>query len=76
MRWLFFWRPPCLLKRVIVNFTHDPTEAIEGVLWSSRGGWLTFKDCVPFKAGQVPGKLVPGEIVIPRARVAFLQVLP
>lgn len=76
MRWLCWWRPPCLLRRVIVNFVHDPTEAIEGVLWSSRGGWLTFRDCVPLKAGQGVPKVVPGEIVLHRDRVAFLQVIP
>ena len=76
MRWLCWWRPPCLLRRVIVNFTHDPTEAIEGVLYAYRGGWLTLKDCAPLKAGQVPGAIVPGEMVIHRDRVAFLQVLP
>jgi hypothetical protein len=60
---------------VIVNFTHDSTEAIEGVLWSYRGGWLTLKDCSPLTAGQVPSK-IPGDIVIHRTAIAFLQVLP
>lgn len=77
MRWLLFWRPPCLLRRCVVNFTHDKTEALEGVLWSSRGGWLTFKDVSPLVAGQpVPSEKLPGDVVIHRSRIAFLQVAP
>lgn len=60
-----------------MNFTHDPTEAIEGVLYAYRGGWLTLKDCAPLKAGRsVPTEKLPGEIVIHRSHVAFLQVTP
>jgi hypothetical protein len=75
MRWLCWWRPPCLLRRVIVNFTHDPTEAFEAVLWSSRGAWLTFKDAHALKAGMAPMP-IPGDLVIHRAQIAYLQVLP
>jgi hypothetical protein len=74
MRWLFWWRPPCLLRRVVVNFTHDSTEAFEGVLWSYRGGWLTLRDVSGLKANVPPVKL-PGDLVIHRAQVAYLQVL-
>jgi hypothetical protein len=77
MRWLCFWQPPCLFKRVIVNFTHNPDEAIEGVLFAYRWGWLTLKDCAPLKAGRpVPTEKLPGEIVIHRDQIAFLQVAP
>jgi hypothetical protein len=75
MRWLCWWRPPCLLRRVIVNFTHDPEEAIEGVLWASRGPWLTVRDAVGSVRGAQPKKLV-GEIVIHRTQIAFMQVVP
>lgn len=75
MRWLCWWRPPCLLRRVILNFTHDSTEALEGVLWSSRGPWLTLRDVSAIKAGQAPAKLV-GDVVLHRATVAYLQVAP
>jgi len=75
MRWLCFWRPPCLLRRVIVNFTHDPTEAIEGVFYAYRWGWLTLKDCAALKPSQVPAA-IPGDVVVHRDRIAFLQVLP
>lgn len=78
MRWLCFWRPPCLCRRVIVNFTHDATEAFEGVLWSYRGGWLTLRDVSALKAADPPQPPVkmPGEIVLHRSQIAFLQVLP
>jgi len=75
MRWLLWWRPPCLLRRVIVNFTHDPEEAIEGALWSYRGGWLTLRDALALKAG-VKVAPMPGEVVIHRSAIAFMQVIP
>jgi hypothetical protein len=75
MRWLCFWRPPCLLRRVLVNCTHDSTEAFEGVLWAYRGGWLTFRDVSAIKVGQAAAKL-PGEIVMHRSQVAYFQVAP
>jgi hypothetical protein len=75
MRWLCWWRPPCLLRRVIVNFTHDPTEAFEGILWSCRGPWLTLRDVSALKA-NLPPVPVAGEMVIPRERIAYLQVAP
>jgi hypothetical protein len=75
LRWLAWWQPPCLLRRVVVNFTHDSTEAIEGVLWATRGRYLTFRDVIAIKAGQQPMPML-GEVVIDRARVAYLQVLP
>lgn len=60
---------------MIVNFVHDPSEAIEGVLYAYRGGWLTLKECSPLKAGHVPEK-IPGDVVVHRDRIAFLQALP
>jgi hypothetical protein len=75
MRWLCFWRPPCLLRRVIVNFTHSPEEAIEGVLWSYRGGWLTLRDTTGLRSGQQAAD-VAGEVVIHRSAIAFMQVIP
>jgi hypothetical protein len=75
MRWLCWWRPPCLLRRVIVNFTHDPTEAFEGVLWSSRGPWLTLTDVSALK-GELPPAMIPGDVVIHRSQIKFLQVGP
>lgn len=73
-RWVCWWRPPCLLRAVIVNFTDDQATAIRGVLWSSRGAWLTFRDCSLLKAGATPTRM-DGEVVVHRDRVAFLQVV-
>jgi hypothetical protein len=75
MAWLCWWRPPCLLRRVIVNFVHNPEEAIEGVLWAYRGGWVTLRDSAGLRSGREPAK-VSGEIVIHRSAIAFLQVVP
>jgi hypothetical protein len=75
VRWLFWWRPPCLLRRVTVNFTHDPTEALEGVLWRSRGPWLTLTQVIAIKAQHEPVSL-PGEVVVHRDRISFMQVAP
>ena len=73
MRWLLWWRPPCLLKACIVNLKDDPTTAIKGVLWSSRGPWLTFRNGELLKSNQLPVP-IDGETVIHRDRVLFLQV--
>lgn len=75
MHWLCWWRPPCLLRRVIVNFTSDSTEAIEGVLSNSRGPWLTLHDASGLKAGQPPMP-IPGDVVVHRSQIKFLQVTP
>jgi hypothetical protein len=60
---------------VIVNFRHDPTEAIEGLCWAYRGGWLTLKDAAALKAGQPPAAMI-GEVVIHRSQISYTQVLP
>ena len=75
MRWLLWWRPPALLKRVVVNFRHNSTEAIEGVLWGSRGSWLILKDAQALKAGQAPVTMI-GDVHVERSNVAYLQVVP
>jgi hypothetical protein len=75
MRWLCWWRPPCLLRAVIVNLKDDPSTAIKGVLWATRGPWCTFMDCALLKA-NLPPTPMDGEIVVHRSNIAFLQVLP
>jgi hypothetical protein len=75
MRWLCFWRPPCLLRRVIVNLAYNPEEALQGVLWSSRGGWITLKEASAITAGRPPAK-IEGDVVIHLSKVAFFQVVP
>ena len=72
--WLFWWRPPCLLREVIVNHVTDEV-AYQGVLWKSRGAWLTLKDVKALHPGREPAPM-DGDMVIHRDKVAFLQVLP
>lgn len=72
MAWLW-WRPPCLLRTVIVNLTFDDDTAIKGVLWRSRGPWLVLRDVEVLK-GTVPPTTVDGEVVVHREQVAFIQV--
>lgn len=75
MSWLFWWRPPCLLRRVIVNFTHDDRTAFEGVLWRYRGGWITLREVQALATGQNP-EAVKGDVVIERTKIAYFQVMP
>ena len=75
MRWLFWWRPPCLLRRVTVILKHDETEGLDGVLWESRGPWFTLRDVSALKKGYEP-KPLPGECVVHRSNVAYFQVMP
>lgn len=73
--WLFWWRPPSLLRRVIVNLKHNESEAVEGLLWQSRGPWLILRDATALKADR-PAVAIVGEIHIERENVAFMQVKP
>ena len=74
--WLCWWRPPCLRRRVTVNFVHDTSEAFDGVLWSSSlGGWYVLKDVSALKSGHKPTKMI-GDVVIHRDQIAFFQVTP
>lgn len=71
----FYWRPPCVRQRVIVNVTHNPNEAIRGVLWTfGRGGWLTLKDAYGIIPNAEPTK-IDGDVVLHASRIAYLQVL-
>lgn len=74
MWWLCWWRPPSHLRRVIVNFTHSENEALEGLLWQSRGPWLILREVTALKGGREPLK-IPGEAHVHRTHVAYLQVL-
>jgi hypothetical protein len=64
-----------VLQRVIVNLTFNPNEALQGVLWSQRGGWLTLRDVSALTSGQPPTK-IDGDVVIHVDRIAYMQVLP
>jgi len=76
MRWLLWWRPPCLLRVVIANLKDDPTMAIRGVLWSSRGRWLVLREASILMKGATTTTALDGEVVVHRSNVAFLQVIP
>ena len=67
MRWFCWWRPPCLLRRVIVNLTHDPTEAFEGVLVRRAAPGGRSRTVSALKAGQAPEALI-GDVLIERDR--------
>jgi len=71
---LLFWRPPCLLRTVLVNLKTDP-DVLRGVLWASRGSWLVLREPELLRAGQPAARLEGGEVVIHRSNVAYLQVL-
>jgi hypothetical protein len=73
MRWML-WRPPCVRQRVLINVTYNSEEALEGVLWSYRGGWITLRDVSAVVAGQPPTKM-KGDVVVHVRNVAYLQVL-
>jgi hypothetical protein len=73
--WLAWWRPPCLLRVVIVNLIDEPDTALKGVLWRSRGPWLVLQDVAMMKSG-VPPVVVDGHVLVHRQNVAFIQVLP
>ena len=74
MSWLLWWRPPCLLRGVVVTLKSDNETAFKGVLWRSRGSWLVLRDVSVLKGTE--RILVPGELVIHRANLAYIQVLP
>lgn len=65
------WAP--VLRRRVVVVTLDE-RTIEGVLFARRGPLLVLRDAHVHHQGQrVPAD---GELVIERARVAWVQVLP
>jgi hypothetical protein len=74
-RALLWWRPPCLLRRVIVNLKDNRDLALRGVLFRSRGAWLCLHAVEALHA-QRPAARMDGEVVVHRSNVAFLQVLP
>lgn len=59
----------------MVNLQGDEAKAYEGVLWSSRGQWLTLRQVTVHRAGS-PSAAMDGEMVVHRSRIDFLQVLP
>lgn len=70
-----WWQPPCLYRTVVVNLIADPESAIQGVLWRSRGSWLTIRKASILKPNLAP-MAVDGDVIVHRANVNFVQVLP
>lgn len=70
---LWYWRPPCLLRTVIVSLIAPPDEAVRGVLWKSRGPFYVLKNPTAIKAGHPPEAL-PGDVIIDRANVSFIAI--
>ena len=69
-----WWLPPCLLRQVIVNLKNDDALALKGVLWGSRGPWLTLRQVSALRTnGSIAA--VDGEAVVHRDNVAFFQVV-
>lgn len=69
---MFAWRRTAVRKRVVINL---PDKAFSGVLWAKRGPLLVLRDAEMLEAGREPQR-VDGEVVVERARVEFVQVLP
>jgi hypothetical protein len=63
------------LRRVIVNLKDDPSTAIRGVLWSTRGPWLVLREADFLKASEPPAR-IDGEVIVHRDNASFLQVVP
>ena len=76
MHFLLWWRPPCLLRTVIVNLISDDAVALKGVLWASRGPWLTLRHVSAVRAEGGSVSRLDGEVVVHRSNVAFVQVVP
>lgn len=65
---------PRLRRRCLVNLRGDDADVIEGVLWTRRGRWLVIKDARLLRGNDVTP--ADGEVLIDRAEVSFIQVLP
>jgi len=71
----FWFRPPCVLKTVVINLKDEPDAAIRGVLWSTRGPWLILRQASALHGGT-PAAPIDGEVVVHTDNVQFIQVLP
>lgn len=60
---------------MIVNLKDDPTTAIKGALWETKGPWLVLRAAALLKPSVEPAPL-DGDAVVHTTNVAFLQVLP
>jgi hypothetical protein len=64
------YRKLVLHRRVIVNLTDG--SAMDGVIWDERGELIVLRDAqLHVDGGSTP---LDGEVIVDRARVAFVQV--
>jgi len=61
-----------ILRQVIVNTRGD--ETFRGLLWQRRGEYLVLRQAVMLR-GRGEGTALDGEVAIPAANVAFIQVV-
>jgi hypothetical protein len=73
MRW--WWQPPALLRSVVVNLKGEDT-AVAGVLWGMRGPWVIVRQPTLVRAGHADATTTDGEVLIHRAQINFIQVVP
>ena len=73
MLWPWPWRPPFVYHSVLVNLKSNPHEGLQGVVWGTRGPWITLRKAALAKAN---GDTQPmdGDVVIHRDNIAFVQV--
>jgi hypothetical protein len=74
-RWHRDTQMPALKCLVLLNFTHSENSALRGVLFARHGEYLLLKQ-VTLVHGDGTTAIADGDVLIDRARVAFLQVLP
>jgi len=76
LRSLFWWRPPYLSRRVIVHQVSDTSASVSGVVWESRGAYITLKDAYLLRSepqGAPPLK-IDGEATFHQSQIAWVQV--
>lgn len=70
---LWYWRPPCLLRTVLISLKSPADEGVRGVLFESRGPFYVLKHPTAIKAGHPPEDL-DGDVIIDRHNVAFIKI--
>lgn len=70
---MFAWRRLAVHRRVVV--TTKTGKSFAGVLFSKRGPLLVLKEATLFNPGSPPAP-VDGDVLLERANVDFVQVLP
>jgi hypothetical protein len=68
------WRPPFHLRKVIVNLKDDPSTALEGVIWSTRGAWYVLRDAQVLTRESGVLKPISGELIVERANVLYFEM--